>query len=136
MKQKAKAVSKLKKAGFRATPQRIAILQLLYRDVRWHPTADTIYHELKRRFPSLSPAALYSSLQTLKKAGLIQELSIRRDRVSYDPIPLPHHHFYCEQCGRIFNINITCPIADRRNFNGNRVNEVQAYFYGICSNCS
>ncbi len=136
MKDKRDAASELKRAGLRATPQRIAILELLFRDKNLHPTVDTIYRELKERFPSLSTATVYSSLQTIKNAGLIQQLSIRRDRLSYDPIPSPHHHFYCEQCGRIFNIDISCPVAEKKNFNGNTVNEVQAYFYGICSDCS
>ncbi len=131
-----KVIEQLKKAGIRATPQRIAILQFLCRDVDLHPTVEGVYKTLKKKFPSLSPATVYTNLQTLKTAGIIQELSIRRDRMSYDPIPEPHHHFYCEQCGRIFNIHISCPVAQRGNFKGNKVNEVQAYFYGICSSCS
>jgi Fur family peroxide stress response transcriptional regulator len=129
-------VEQLRKAKIRATPQRIAILEFLNRDVNLHPTAEGICKALRKEFPSLSQATVYSSLQALKEAGLIQELSIRRDRVSYDPIPEAHHHFYCEQCGRVFNVDISCPVARRRNFNGNKVNEVQAYFYGICSECA
>ncbi|TET21891.1 MAG: 4Fe-4S dicluster domain-containing protein, partial [Candidatus Cloacimonadota bacterium] len=128
--------SKLKKRRVRATPQRIAILQFLYSDLNNHPTAEEIYESLKKTFPSLSTATIYSSLQALKKAGLIQELSIRRDRISYDPIPETHHHFYCEECRKIFNINIPCPVARRKSFGGHTVNEVQAYFYGICSECT
>lgn len=131
-----KVTALLKKARVRATPQRIAILEFLRRDVNLHPTPEVIYRALKKKFPSLSPATVYSSLQTLKQAGLIQELSIRRDRISYDPIAKPHHHFYCEQCGSIFNIDISCPVAQKGSYNGNKVHEVQAYFYGICSSCS
>ncbi len=128
--------TQLKKTGVRATPQRIAILQFLYSDLNNHPTVEEIHESLKKTYPSLSTATIYSSLQALKKAGLIQELSIRRDRISYDPIPETHHHFYCEECRKIFNINIPCPVARRKSFAGHTVNEVQAYFYGICSECT
>lgn len=133
---KEEIIRQLKRKGVRATPQRSAVLEFLSQDVNLHPTAETIFQALKGTFPSLSPATVYSSLQALKEAGLIQELTIRRDRISYDPIPEPHHHFYCEQCGRIFNIDISCPTARKGSFNGNKVTEVQAYFYGICSSCS
>lgn len=136
MNKKTEVLEELKRAGIRATPQRIAILEFLSKDADLHPTAEGIYMALKRKFPSLSPATVYTSLQALKEAGLIQELSIRRDRISYDPVTKSHHHFYCEQCGRIFNIDVSCPVSQRGSFDGNKVNEIQAYFYGICSSCS
>lgn len=136
MEKKITLLDKLKKSGIRATPQRIAVLKYLFQDFNNHPTVEEICEALKESFPSLSPATVYSSLQSLKDAGIIQELSIRRDRVSYDPIPESHHHFYCEKCGKIFNINISCPVAKKGSFSGHTVKETQAYFYGICLQCS
>ena len=127
-------LEKFKKSGVRATPQRLAIFQFLNKSYN-HPTVDDIYNAIREKYPSLSPATVYSSLQVLKKAGLIQELSIRRDRVCYDPIPTTHHHFLCQECGSITNIDITCPVAERKTVEGHKVNEVQAYFYGVCSEC-
>ena len=76
----------------------------------------------------------------MKELGEIQELSIRkRGKACFDPNPKPHHHLLCRRCGKILNIELdcpnSCPMIARENTKGCKVEEVQAYLYGICPEC-
>ncbi|MFH1624200.1 MAG: hypothetical protein ABID54_03470, partial [Pseudomonadota bacterium] len=69
-----------------------------------------------------------------------QELSIRKRRKAcFDPIPDIHHHLLCRKCGKIVSIEMeyprSCPIIAKEIISGCKVEEMQAYLYGICSKC-
>jgi len=85
-------------------------------------------------------ATVYSTLELLKELGEVQELSIRkRGKACFDANPGLHHHLLCRKCGNILDIEFehpsNCPIIAKQNINGCKVEEVQAYLYGICSEC-
>ena len=46
-----------------------------------------------------------------------------------------HHHFLCNICGDIIDIDIKCPNIDRIIREGHRIDEVHGYFKGICKKC-
>ena len=88
----------------------------------------------------MSVATVYSTLELFKELGVVQELSIRkRGKVCFDPHPDIHHHLLCRKCGKILNIEMDypndCPIFEKEGIKGCRVEEIQAYFYGVCSEC-
>ena len=88
------------KKGFRATPQRIAIAQIVVKS-KDHPTAEQVYQAVKKKYPTLSPATVYQTLHLLTEIGLLQELG-SSDRVSrYEPDTSPHINIICKNCGRI-----------------------------------
>ena len=127
-------IERLKKKGVVLTIQRLAVLELL-ENACTHPTVDDIYKVLKEKYPTISQATVYSTLELLRDAGEIQELSIHRDKACFDPNPRMHHHFFCRQCEKIVDIDIECPVSKQGEFEGNRVEEVQAYLYGVCVDC-
>ncbi len=133
-----KYVEILKEKDLKVTHQRIEILKYLD-DHRTHPTADEIYQELKKTNPALSKTTVYNSLEILKKAGIIQNLSICRSESRYDFDRDMHHHFLCTKCERIYDIDFKCPnmdkIHDKIREEGHQINEVHGYFKGICKNC-
>ena len=128
-------MERLRKKDITLTPQRIAIIEFLKKSSN-HPCVDTIYQAIKKKYPSISPATVYSTLQLLKEIGEIQELHIRGEKACYDPIPHRHHHLLCRQCGRIVDVEIDgCPIANNKLIREHKIEDVQAYLYGICSEC-
>jgi len=127
-------IERLKKNGVVMTLQRLAVLEFLENSAA-HPTVEEIYTGLKKKYPTLSQATVYTSLQILERAGEIQELSIRKGKICFDPNPKPHHHFYCEKCKKILDINIDCPVAGKQWMEGHKVRDVQSYLYGTCSCC-
>ena len=124
----------LKENNLKITPQRIMILKYLDSH-RTHPTADEIYISLKKSIPSLSKTTVYNSLDTLKKHGLVQTLSICGSEHRYDFKHEMHHHFYCKSCGKIIDIDIKCPNIHKILKQGHRIDEVHGYFKGMCKNC-
>ncbi|MBE9574624.1 MAG: transcriptional repressor [Proteobacteria bacterium] len=130
---------RLKDKGVSLTPQRMAIAEFLSKS-KGHPTADEIHRVLQAKYPTMSLATVYSALELLKELGEIQELSIRkRGKACFDPNPDIHHHLLCKKCGKILGMEFdyprTCPIIARDSINGCKIEEVQAYLYGICSEC-
>ncbi|MBN1163956.1 MAG: transcriptional repressor [Candidatus Krumholzibacteriota bacterium] len=134
-----KMVERLRKKGITLTPQRMAIVEYMLNSMG-HPTVDDIYDEIKKRYPTMSKATVYSTLKLLSDIGEIQELSIRkRGKACFDPIPHLHHHFLCKNCGKVINVELNCPgdcpILAAEEIDGNSIEEIQAYMYGLCSNC-
>ena len=128
-------IERLQQRGVTLTPQRIAVIEFL-ENSRDHPCVDKIYQAIKKKYPSMSPATVYSTLQLLKEMGEIQELHIRGDKANYDSVPQRHHHLLCKKCGRIVDVEIDgCPIINNEIIGGHRIEEVQAYIYGVCSEC-
>jgi len=130
---------RLKDKGVSLTPQRMAIAEFLSKS-KGHPTADEIHRVLQAKYPTMSLATVYSALELLKELGEIQELSIRkRGKACFDPNPDIHHHLLCKKCGKILGMEFdyprTCPIIAQDTINGCKIEEVQAYLYGICSEC-
>jgi len=132
-------IERLKENGVTLTPQRMAVAEFLSGN-RNHPTVDEIHRAIQNRYPTISLATVYSTLELLKELGEIQELSIRkRGKACFDPNPDIHHHLLCRKCGKIVDIEFdhpsNCPIMAKENINGCKVEEIQAYLYGICSEC-
>ena len=134
MKEKNETIKKLKEKGIVSTSQRVAILELIKKK-KIHLTAEEIYKIIKKKYPTISFATVYNILQKFVELDEIQQLSIKRDRACYDWEPFPHHHFFCNSCEKIYDIEIKCPIAQKGELDGHKVKEVQAYFYGICKYC-
>ena len=132
-------IERLKDTGVTLTPQRMAVAEFLSRS-KSHPTVDEIHRAIHKRYPTMSVATVYSTLKLLKELGEIQELSIRkRGKACFDPNPNIHHHLLCRKCGKILDIDFdhpsNCPLMAKGDINGCKVEEVQAYLYGICSEC-
>jgi Fe2+ or Zn2+ uptake regulation protein len=127
-------VKLLKDNAIKVTPQRLEILRYL-EEHHTHPTVEEIYSSLKTKNPALSKTTVYNSVETLKKHKLIQALTISGSETRYDIAHELHHHFLCQCCGAIIDIEITCPNINTVLQHGHRVDEVHGYFKGICKNC-
>ncbi|UCH80170.1 MAG: transcriptional repressor [Nitrospiraceae bacterium] len=128
-------MQKYRDMGIKLTPQRLAILEYLEGNED-HPSADDIYTEIKKKFPMMSFATVYNTLETLKKRGDLVELTIDPERRHYDPDTRHHHHLICRKCKKILDIHrdfsIEIPEDQKGTFEvlGNHIE-----FYGICPSC-
>jgi Fur family peroxide stress response transcriptional regulator len=128
-------MQKYRASGLKLTPQRLAILEYL-EDNKEHPSAEDIYKVVLKKFPTMSLATVYNTLQTLKQQGLVRELTIDPYKMRFDPQPAPHHHLICMDCRKIIDIHtkfkIGLPETEGEGFEiiGNHIE-----FYGRCSNC-
>jgi Fe2+ or Zn2+ uptake regulation protein len=129
-----KYIKLLKENPIKITFQRLEILRYLDNH-RTHPTADQIYSGLKGKNPSLSKTTVYNSLRIFKKYGIIQTLTISGSELRYDFKRSIHHHFLCKKCGKIIDIDSSCPHIEKIMEEGYQIDEAHGYFKGICKEC-
>lgn len=121
--------------GLKPTHQRIIILDYLQANRKRHLTAEQIYEALSKRAPTLSLTTVYNTLGSFAEAGLVSAITITGTETRYERASTQHHHLLCKQCGRIIDIDITCPNAQRKSIKGYKIDEVHGYFKGICKRC-
>jgi Fe2+ or Zn2+ uptake regulation protein len=124
----------LKEKDLKITTHRLEILHYLD-TTRNHPTVDDIYKTLKKKNPSLSKTTVYNSVEILRNNNIIQSLTLGSSETRYDFRNDMHHHFICKKCKKIIDIDIECPTQQKKRVQGNRVDEVQGYFIGLCKEC-
>ncbi|MFN4196463.1 MAG: Fur family transcriptional regulator [Caldimicrobium sp.] len=123
-----------KNLGLKLTPQRLAIIEYLEKTTE-HPSAEDIYNALKDRFPSMSFATIYNTLEVLIKKGLVKELSLDSSKKRFDPSTHPHHHFVCKKCGKIMDVEKHFDIAIPEDLKDVEIEEFQVVFTGLCNEC-
>ncbi len=94
---------KMQSKGLRITPQRFAVYANLLSRLD-HPTVEEILSEVNRELPISSKATIYSALTVLREVGLVKEVLLEEGVTRYDANVKPHHHFCCQNCGTIIDI--------------------------------
>ena len=59
----------------------------------------------KKGMPEISMATVYNCLDTLTKSGLVREVNVDPTAMRYCPNMEDHCHFYCDQCGQVYDID-------------------------------
>ena len=127
----------LRARGIPATHQRLAIYDRL-KKCKDHPSAEDIYRALKTKYPSLSLATVYKTLQTLEKLGLISLVNRPHAQARYDAITERHHHAICESCGRIDDLfdSRLDELPLPKGAGGFVVTGHSVHFRGLCKSCA
>ncbi len=103
-----------------------------------HPTADTIYMEVRNEFPNISLGTVYRNLTLLSEMGEIARLNVGDGAEHFDPNTSPHCHFVCKECGCVQDLgldNITHLVEMASESFDGKINGSVTYFYGICGKC-
>ncbi|MDF0556121.1 Fur family transcriptional regulator [Kamptonema sp. UHCC 0994] len=129
-------VQTLKSKGLRVTPQRFAVYANLLTRAD-HPTVEQILCDLNQNAPTSSQATVYTSLQTLRDAGLVREVLLDEGVCRYDANIVPHHHFRCKCCGEIEDIawDQFQGIDLHQLRPGLKVDSYEVTVYGVCDRC-
>lgn len=125
----------LESKDIKPTYQRLCILEYLHANLI-HPTVDVIYNKLINRIPTISKTTIYNTLKLFHEKGVVNELTISGIETRYDIITKDHNHFLCKKCGEIYDINIDFnDLCNKKMIDGNKIDEIQVYFKGICKKC-
>ena len=120
------------------TVQRERLLEML-RSTDAHPTAADLFEGLRAEFPRISLGTVYRNLEVLVCEGQIEQVPSRAGVMRYDANPKPHHHFVCESCGEIRDLDLRLPpslatrLERRYRLHAERI---RADFFGLCPRCS
>lgn len=103
-----------------------------------HPTAETVYLNVKQEFPNISLGTIYRNLSLLTELGEIQKISTGIGPDRFDGNPAPHYHFFCRKCGCVMDLDMEgidhINILAGSQFDGEIEGNI-TYFYGKCANC-
>ncbi len=131
-------VAQLKARGYRATPQRVALLKIIAASTG-HPTATQMYEQIREQFPTTTLATVYKTLALLKETGQVLELEFSGAENRYDGNkPYPHPHLICVQCKQISDPTIDAldQVAARLSRStGYKIIGHRFDIYGICPQC-
>jgi len=125
----------LEAGGLRCTPQRYAVMAFLM-ERNSHPTAAEIFEAVNRMDPRCSRATTYNNLRDLVRAGLVREVAVEGRAARFDAKGMRHHHFICDRCGNVEDIewyNVPKPAA--RAIGKRILRECELIFRGLCTKC-
>ncbi len=127
----------LRDQGYKVTPQRLAVYEMLARE-NVHPTAEVLFAKLQVKYPAMSLATVYKTLEILEKIGVINTLNVGEDSFRFDAEMKEHHHVRCTNCGAV--ADVIAPDSSRLTkaveaASGYKVKSHQFYFYGLCPKC-
>lgn len=126
----------LEDGGLRCTAQRYAVMAFLM-DNKGHPTAAEIFEAVNRVDPRSSRATTYNNLRDLVKAGLVREVAVEGRAGRFDATGTRHHHFICDLCGNVEDVDwYDVPKPASRSLGKRVVRECQLIFRGLCAKCS
>ncbi|MGL5313683.1 MAG: Fur family transcriptional regulator [Peptostreptococcaceae bacterium] len=135
---------KLKETGFKITPQRRAIVDILLRNNSEHLSSEEIYDLVRVDCPEIGLATVYRTMQLLDEVGVISKLNLDDGCIRYE-LSLDkedchnHHHLICKKCGKIMEVkedlldSIEKQIQEIYKFD---IVDHDVKFYGTCENCS
>jgi Fe2+ or Zn2+ uptake regulation protein len=96
-------LTNLRQRGFRITPQREMIIQIIaHSDI--HQTAEQIYAQVSQRTHTINLATVYRTLELLVETGAISRLDLGQGQVSYAARHHGRHiHLVCRCCGAVID---------------------------------
>ncbi|MEP6963151.1 MAG: Fur family transcriptional regulator [Acidobacteriota bacterium] len=122
--------------GLRCTPQRYAVMAFLMQHNR-HPTAVEIFEGVNRVDPRSSKATIYNNLRDLVQAGLVREVAVEGRSARYDAKGLRHHHFICDRCGDVEDMQwYDVPKPPASSLGKRTLRECEVIFRGLCKKCA
>lgn len=128
----------LRDAGVRVTPQRQAIFQYL-KETTSHPRAEDVYEYIRQKFPGISLATVYNTLNLLVEKGLIRQLTYGDMSSRFDGVCEQHYHLVCDDCGQLVDVmdvelpdELHAKVQDRTGF---KVRTHRLELYGLCPEC-
>lgn len=126
----------LEESGLRCTPQRYALMSFLLQS-HSHPTAVEIFESVNRVDPRSSRATVYNNLRDLVHAGLVREVAMEGRAARFDARHERHHHFICDRCGNVEDVDWYEVPRPARSFAGKRfIRECELILRGLCTQCA
>jgi Fur family peroxide stress response transcriptional regulator len=118
--------------------KRDAILDYL-RQSKAHPSAETIYTDLKPQIPDLAMGTVYRNLTLFKQQGMVSSVATVSGVERFDANTAPHVHFICTDCDAVIDLHkMQVPeslSAAAAACCGGSVSGCQLSFTGLCQAC-
>ncbi len=100
-----RALHMLEASPLKVTEQRVAMINLLFKNGDKHFTAEDIYEEVCKRKIKISLATIYNCLNQFKECGIIKAIKISSDKLYFDTNLKEHHHFFCLKSSKLIDVD-------------------------------
>jgi len=125
----------LKHHQLKATPQRMAIIDLMHHT--GHISIDDLYQAIREKFASISLATLYKNVHTMMDVSLIREVKIPGQKTKYEIEKEAHAHVMCKCCGELKDIpfNPVSLLQQSMDMSQYKADDVSIVISGTCPEC-
>jgi Fur family ferric uptake transcriptional regulator len=137
-----KLKEQLKNQGYKLTPQRRAVLDVLLENEGKHLSTEEVYDLVKGDCPEIGLATVYRTLQLLEKMGVACRMNFddgcNRYELVHKDEDHQHHHLICVSCGSVQEVEddlleaLEGKVEDKYNF---KIENHSVKFFGYCENC-
>ena len=106
------AMTILRQNKLKITKQRHALLEFLLTNQAHYTDVVTVDAYMRTEFPGMSHNTVYRNLKEFEEVGIVeQNTEQERTRVKYqcDFHHQHHHHFICQNCGKVIELQM-CPV--------------------------
>ncbi len=126
----------LKEYDLKVTPQRVAIVEELYKN--GHMNIDELYRNLLSKFPSISLATIYKNINSMVEKLFLSEVKIPETKSVYELTKTEHAHLACSCCGHIEDIMLDASsiLTEASKVSSFKINSTNIVLSGLCSKCS
>jgi Fur family transcriptional regulator, ferric uptake regulator len=137
-----KLKEQLKLKGYKLTPQRRAVVNMVIENRGKHLTAEELYDLVKKECPEIGLATVYRTIQLLEEIGLLSKLNLddgcnRYELIDEDEVH-QHHHLICRKCGKVIEVEEDLLDAIEKNVENQykfKIENHSVKFLGICEEC-
>src|SRR5512138_2858497 len=120
----------LKQHGIQPSAHRVAVGEYVL-TTDDHPSADRVWASVRERFPMISRATVYNTLNLFVEKKLLRELHLAPDSVVFDPNMERHHHLIDEETGKILDVDWSeVDVRNIRRIGGYEVHDYQVVMHG------
>ena len=103
---------------------------------RDHPTAEEVFIRAKQAMPDISMATVYNCLDALVQCGLVRQVQLERGATRFCPNMEEHCHYYCDECGTVFDVALTGNSAVVPRPKGFKIDHYEIAVHGLCADCA
>lgn len=134
---------KMNNYGYKLTPQRKAVLDILSRHRGEHLSIEEIFSLVSGTYSGIGLATIYRTLPILEKMDLVKNISLEDGFIRYEfndaGMNHSHHHLICTGCGSVTEVredmleNLERQIYENSKF---VIKNHSVKFYGLCEKCA
>jgi Fur family transcriptional regulator, ferric uptake regulator len=127
----------LKQKGFKLTPQRRLIIDIIH-DAHKHISAEDIVDIVRKRMPGVNKSTIYRTLELLEKYNCVFKTTSLDKTIYHHAEEGHHHHLVCSKCGKtVFcEEDIFAPLERiLEEKHGFQINFKHLIIKGVCEGC-
>ncbi len=128
----------LRVAGFKATRQRLMLLNVLSKEDR-----PLTVSEIKERLMEVDQVTIYRALEAMADKNIVRKVDTKHAYTHYELVATKkhHHHAICVVCGKIEDVELCLPTTLEREVekslkNFSSISGHSLEFIGRCKQCT